>query len=196
MTSMNKIAVVATLATAMLIAAAPTALAKKWIVNTAQSSIGFSGTHAGSAFNGQFKSWMADISFDPENLATARAVVKIDLTSAATGNITYDRTLPQPDWLDTGKQSEAVFSTENIKRRNGGGAENAYTADGTLTLRGQAVPVSLDFTLDIEDGVARMSGETALARLDYGIGATSDKAGSWVSLAIPVKIELVANAAD
>lgn len=55
-----------TLASALIIFAVP-AYAMDYKVDHAQSSIEFSGTHAGNDFNGEFESWNAQITFDPDN---------------------------------------------------------------------------------------------------------------------------------
>ena len=65
-------------------------------------------------------------------------------------------------------------------------------AEGTLTLRGAAVPVTLPFTLTLDGARAEMSGRAVLQRLDFGVGRGPDAAGAWVSLDIPVEVKVVA----
>ncbi|MEO0730968.1 MAG: YceI family protein [Pseudomonadota bacterium] len=181
------------LAAALIVVSAPThAFATSWIVVKDQSRIGFSGTHAGTNFKGQFENWNAEIVFDPEALETAKATVTVDLTSAQTGNATYDKSLPNADWFDTKTTAAAVFTSETIKRVDG----DSYVADGTLNLRGAKVPVSLAFDLKINGDTATMTGTSTLARLDFGIGKASDAGGAWVSLDIPVDVKVVAKRAE
>ena len=101
-------------------------VAAEWIVDAGESRIAFSGTHTGRAFSGSFQSWVADITFDPDHLASSKAVVRVDLASATTGNATYDKTLPTPDWLDTTRSAVAVFETISFRIVAPGGGARWY----------------------------------------------------------------------
>lgn len=174
-------------------AAAPlTAHATSWDVVRGDSRIGFSGTHAGAPFQGTFKTWSAEITFDPEALDQAKATVTVDLASAETGNTTYDKSLPSGDWFNTGSSATATYTTDTIARGEGG----SYVADGTLSLRGKQVPVTLTFDLAISGDTATMTGKSTIARLDFDIGRSSDAKGAWVSLDIPLDLKVVAKRAD
>lgn len=168
------------------------ASAARWRVDYAHSHIGFSGTHAGNVFHGTFGAWLANIDFDSASPETSTVRTVIDLSSAATGNATYDATLPQAEWLDSTTQKQAVWQSTAIRRVG----DNHYQADGTLTLRGKTVPVALDFTLEQgTDGTTTMHATPTLKRMDFGIGASSDAAGEWVSLDIGLDITIVAKPA-
>ena len=184
---------IATLLTSIAISSAwpaMPALASQWVVVSEESKIDFSGTHAGRAFEGSFGVWTADITFDPDDLASSSATVTVDLTSARTGDATYDSTLPKADWFNVASAGEtAVFQTTEIRAGEG---DNAYIGDGTLTIRGTSVPVQLPFTLEIDGDTAIMTGQTPLARLDWSIGQGSDATGAWVSLEIPVSVSVTA----
>jgi polyisoprenoid-binding protein YceI len=176
-------------ALALLLAGTASALAAPWSVDPAQSEIAFSGTHAGRTFKGVFQSWAATIDFDPDAPETGKVEVVVDLSTARTGDGTYDRTLPQKDWLDTTASSKATFASNAIRK---GDTAGQYVADGTLTIRGKTQPVTLPFTLTTDGDKARMSGRTVLKRLDYGIGQSSDGNGGFVSLEIPVDVKVAA----
>ena len=62
------------------------ACATEWSVDTAKSWLGFTGIMAKAPFNGRFGHWRADISFDPAQPEAGHAVVKVDMSSAATGD--------------------------------------------------------------------------------------------------------------
>ena len=164
------------------------ALAAEWKIDPAQSQIRFSGTHAGNDFSGAFEKWEGAIQFDPQALAASHARITVDLASAKTGNATYDKTMPQADWLNSGAKAEAVFETTAFTEITPG----AYKIDGKLTLREVTLPVSLDATIKIDGKKALVNAKTSLKRLDYAIGKSSDATGEWVSLEIPVEIKLVA----
>ncbi len=162
--------------------------ATQWIVNTEASRIAFSGTHSGRAFTGSFRKWVADITFDPDDLASSKAVVRVDLASATTGDAIYDKTLPTADWLDMTRSPTATFKTTSFRTIGPG----RYEADGALEMRGATLPVRLTFDLSIDGDTAWMSGRASLKRLDFGIGKLADAEGVWVSLEIPIDITIVA----
>jgi polyisoprenoid-binding protein YceI len=182
----------AILRTAMIVAlcslGAHADAATQWIVNVEASRIAFSGTHSGHAFTGAFRKWAADITFDPDDLASSKAVVRIDLASATTGDATYDKTLPTADWLDVTRSPTATFETTSFRTIGPG----RYEADGALEMRGVTLPLRLTFDLSIDGDMALMSGRASLKRLDFGIGKLSDAEGVWVSLEIAIEITIVA----
>jgi len=159
-----------------------------WAVDQVSSGIGFSGTHAGNAFTGQFKRWKANIRFDPADLAHSQVVVAIDLASATTGDKFRDTTLREPEWFDSAKQPTATFVTRTIRAAGAG----RYEADGVLTIKGKAVPVKLPFSLAIEGANAMMSGKATLDRTALDLGMKSDAKAAWVSKTIDLDVKVKA----
>lgn len=166
------------------------ALAANWTVDAAQSSLGFEASMNNTAFQGKFEDWRAEISFDPADLSTAKANVTINMSSARTGDATRDAALPNADWFDVSGFAEATFTT-NAFRAMGG---DAYEADGTLTLRGVAKPVTLPFTLSITDGVAVMEGAVTINRGDFGVGQGEFTGDTPVALSVKVVVSIRATA--
>jgi len=179
---------VAMTAMALVFSGLAPAVSAPWDVKEAESRIGFAGTHAGRPFEGTFKSWSADVRFDPDDLENSRAEVVVNLVSAETGDTTYDKTLPTSDWFQISKFAEGRFVAASFAK---GEADNAYRAEGTLSLRGIEVPVTLDFTFDPAGEQAKLAGRTKLKRMDFNIGKDSDASGAWVSLDIPVTVDAV-----
>ncbi|MDP1961296.1 MAG: YceI family protein, partial [Reyranella sp.] len=68
-----------------LVTPAQAAPAQAWAIDKALSTVSFSSSFDGGAFNGSFSRWTGDIRFDPANLAGSSAVVTFDMTSAVTG---------------------------------------------------------------------------------------------------------------
>ncbi len=182
------------LAVALLLGS--TANATPYTALVAQSSVGFKGTHAGAEFKGKFDSWQTEIQWNPAELAQSRISATINLTSARTGNPTYDATLPTADWFNTTKFPHATFTSTKITK---GAKANTYAAKGTLTLRGLVQPVAFTFSVvpmaGRTDGALRAIGGMQLDRLAYGIGAASDPAAEWVSRPITVTLDIVATPA-
>lgn len=130
------------------------------------SRLGFSTSYAGTAINGSFGNWRAQIHFDPANPSQARISATIVLASARSGDAERDETLKGPSFFDVTSQPTARFSASGFQRAG----KDRYTAAGTLTLNGVSRPVRLTFTLIITGDKARASGNGSLSRLAYRIG--------------------------
>ena len=177
----------AALSMAMLPVAAQ-AQASHWEVNRGASEIGFSGTHAGRAFNGTFEQWTSRIRFDPNNLAQSRIIVVVDTASATTGDRVQETTLENAEWFDSENHRFARFTSNNITARGG----DRYSARGTLEIRGARVPVTLPFTATISGNNARASGTLSLDRIALGMGTKSDPKAEWVSRNINLTVRVAA----
>jgi polyisoprenoid-binding protein YceI len=162
-----------------------------WAVVPAQSSIGFSGTHAGNPFKGTFGQFAASIRFDPADLPGSKVNVAIATASARTGDKFQETSLAGGEWFDPAHFPRATFTTTRITAAGPG----RYVADGTLTIKGKATPIRLPFTLKIAGDMARMSGATTLDRIALGMGVKSDAAGAWVSKQIGLTVEITARRA-
>lgn len=178
-------------AAAISLAIAPVAAQAQtadWEVNQAASEIGFSGTQAGRAFNGEFEQWTARIRFDPDSLAQSRIIVVVDTASAVTGDRVQETTLENSEWFDSANHRFARFTSNDITARGG----NRYTARGTLEIRGSRVPVTLPFTATISGNSASASGSLTLDRIALGMGTKSDPKAEWVSRDIDLTIRVAA----
>ncbi len=167
--------------------------AGNWAVDAAQSSIKFKGGYMGRPFEGRFGKWDAAIQFDPAKPADARIRVAIPTASADAGDPYFNENITQGDWFDAQKHPEAVFEvTQGVEKKS----ETQYEAAGVLTLKGQAYPVRLPFTLNISGATAKMHGEVTLKRLDLGVGrdtlAEAKGDEEWVQDDVAVVIDVVA----
>jgi cytochrome b561 len=164
----------------------PAQAAPAWIVDPANSRIEFSGTHAGRTFKGVFETWTANIAFDPADPAKSDVTVTVKTASAKTGDLMYDGTLPQAEWLDPKTFPEAVFKTTLIKQK----APGEFEAESDLTLKGHKIALVLPFALKINGDQAQMTGSVKLDRAKFDIGQKSDAKAEWVSNDIAVNLTL------
>lgn len=162
------------------------AFAGNWKIDQAASKIEFSGNHGEKKFAGNFKKIDGEIKFDPNNLATSFAKIKIDLSFAQTGDPTYDKTLPQADWLDIKTNQFAYYETSKISKIK----DNDYQIDGFLIIKGIKIPQNFKAIILINNDKANLKASTTINRLSFNIGKNSDAKGDWVSLKIPLKIEV------
>ena len=175
-------------ASVVLTPVAVTAQSGDWNVNRNASEIGFSGTHAGREFDGEFGQWTARIRFNPDSLGNSRIVVVVDTGTATTGDRVQETTLKNAEWFDSANNRFATFTSTNIRSRGG----NRYTADGTLEIKGKKVPVTLPFTVAINGNNARANGTLTLDRVALGMGTKSDPKAQWVSRNINLNFQVAA----
>jgi len=162
--------------------------AADWQVDNGKSMLGFVGNVSGQKFEGHFKNWQAEISFDPAQPALGHAIILIDMTSASTGDRQRDQALPDGDWFNAKKTPQARFEAARFVAKGG----NAYEAEGTLTIREVSKQVTMPFTLDITGDVAHAKGQLEIARADYGVGQGEWADGSMVGLQVTIVFEVIA----
>jgi polyisoprenoid-binding protein YceI len=173
-----------------LLWAAP-AHAVSWQIDQAQSSVTFSGTHAGQKFTGKFENWDATINFDPANPSAGSISANFTVASAKTGNAMYDGTLPQADWFDAKNHPQASFTSTAISASK---ILHNYNVVGNLTLRGVTKPANFIFTLQDPAAVtAKATASFPIDRLAFDIGRKSDVKAEWVSQTIDLTLTLVAS---
>ncbi|MEG3191364.1 YceI family protein [Lysobacter sp. D1-1-M9] len=147
---------------------APCAVATEY-VQAPGSTLAFATEYQGEVFVGRFPQFDTRLSFDPQQLATARLEVAITLAGADTDNIERDETLQGHDFFDVARSPVAHFSADRFRSLGDG----RYVADGTLTLRGVSRPVALAFTWTPGERPV-LTGRATVRRLDYGVGG-----GDW-----------------
>ena len=144
------------------------------------SEVKFSGEHASMVFEGLFETWEATLILPPSTTPKIEAI--FDLTSAKTGDFTYDSTLPEGDWFDAENHPEGRFVSTLVKEKDG-----HYLVEGELTLK--AITNEQNFTL-YKTGEG-LKAEFVIDRLEYDIGVESDPDAEWVSREI--KMTLILN---
>lgn len=147
--------------------------------NNKNSEVVFSGEHAGMPFKGVFKQWDAEVSLPP----AAKPHIKANfvVSSAKTGNSTYDSTLPSGDWFDAENYPESQFESTDVKL-----VGKDYKVSGLLNLRGINQPV----TFTLKDQGDRLTASFTIDRLAHKIGMESDPYAEWVSQHIKMTLTL------
>ena len=149
----------------------------------AVSEIRFDGVHEGRDFGGTFGAWTADVAFYPDDLAQSSVQVVIDTRSIRTGTKLYDDNLRGKEWFNPGEFPEAIVALSDFAESAGG-----YTATATITLKGAAVSVPLNFTLDIVGDEATLSGSAELSRKALDLGQSSDPGAAYVADSVTVTL--------
>ena len=173
-----RVAALAGLCVLSLADAAMSADAPEWNVDAAKSSITFTARQMGVPSKGRFKSFKANVKFDPDNLDGSAVEVVVDVASADAGNPDIDKEITQEKWFDVAHFPTVRFVTTAFRSKGGKGD---YEAVAKLTIRDVTEEVVLPFKLDIgtdsaDPGqfVARMTGELTVSRTKFGVGR-----GEW-----------------
>ena len=172
----------------LAIASVAQAAPPTWRVDPAASRIGFVTYWQNAPVNGVFKSWKADIQFDPDDLAASRVVVEIETGSADTAYADRDTEIKKSDWFGIKLFPTATFLSQTFRSI---GAD-AYEADGVLTIKGVEQKLTLSFTLKIDGDKATMKSEVPVSRLAFNVGDGQWRATSFIKDEVVVKIDLVA----
>ncbi|MEM7567095.1 MAG: YceI family protein [Pseudomonadota bacterium] len=142
--------------------------APAWTLQAEESTLQFVASLQGAPVNGTFERFDAAIALDPAVPETGAVTITVDITSATTDNAQANAAIATADWFAAETFGQAVFQSDAIS-----GADGAYVAEGTLTIRDQAVPVSVPFTLTVEGDRAAAVGSLTLDRTAFGIGQGS-----------------------
>ncbi|MGV6847163.1 MAG: cytochrome b/b6 domain-containing protein [Marinibacterium sp.] len=120
----------------------------------------------GNPVRGTFSDWTAAITFDDPGAPgpAGHVTVTVAIGSLALGSVT-DQAMG-PDYFDEETYPTAIYDADLLRTDSG------YEAQGTLTLKGVSLPLTLPFTLSMDGNRAHMQGHASLLRLDYGIGAS------------------------
>lgn len=141
-------------------------------------TLGITIRQMGADTNGSFSDWSADITYDPDT-GTGRVDVGVTISSLTLGSVTQQAM--GAEYFDAAEHPRARFEAEITRR------EDDHLASGTLTIKGNATPVDLPFTLDITEGTARAQGSVTVDRRTFGIGAESEEnVGAQVDIAFDV----------
>ncbi|GAP67113.1 hypothetical protein MBSD_n2429 [Mizugakiibacter sediminis] len=162
------------------------AAAREWNVDMTRSTLGFTATYQGEAFDGRFERFGAKIAYDPADLAHAKFDVSVDLASADTQNAERDQMLPGADFFDVAKFPRARFVSTGFRRA----ADGTVLADGILTLRGVSRPLTLTVKFTPAAAGAALDVGASLRRLDFGVGGGDWADTSVIANAVTVKAHL------
>lgn len=176
---------------AAMFAATP-AFAAHWNVDYAKSKLGFAVQWSGTPFVAVFKTWKADIDFDPADPAHAHVLATIDIASEASDTPDNDDGLKGPEGFQSSHFPTATFEATGFTPQGPG----KYVANGKLTIRGVTHPVALPFALTIAGDTAHMVGHAQMIRTAFGVGREGEWAGNTpIARDVAVNVDLMATKA-
>jgi polyisoprenoid-binding protein YceI len=153
-------------------AAPPASAAPRYVQAATGNSLTFTFQQLDAASTGQFKTFRTEFAYDPANLAAGSLQVTVNIGSLDTQDGERDTALKSTDLFDAAKHPAATYVASSLARTASGGIE----AVGKLTLRGVSRDLRLPLTLKPVAGGIELSGQTAIRRLEFGVGQ-----GEWQS---------------
>lgn len=156
----------------------------------AQSELGFTSRQMGVPVDGRFKTFNAQLVFDPKKPEAGRVAFNIDLASVALGAAELEAELAKAPWFDSKKMPQASFQSSAIKAGAGVGR---YDISGKLTIKGQTRDIVVPITLTQAGAVSTAAGSFVLKRLEFKIGDGEWSDVSLVANEVTVKFKLAFN---
>ncbi len=170
-------------------------------LDKAHASLIFRVSHLGfSNYTARFKSFDADLKFDPANPAAMSISVTVDPKSMETDfpfkTYDFNAVLYGKDWLDAAQFPTITFVSRKVTLV----APEAAMVEGNLTLHGVTKPITLEVTfnggwksMQLDPGGARIgfSAKTVFKRSEFGIayGVPAPGTKMGVSDEVDVAIE-------
>lgn len=180
----------ASIAAATVLAATPLAAAP-WQIDKSHAHVSFSVDHLGfSVTQGQFRSFDAEIDFDPENMETASVAFTIDASSVDTGWEKRDAHIKAADFLDVENHGTITFVSKSVRLTG----DNTAEVTGDVTIKGVTHEETFAATLrrlapspfNPDLTIAGFVVEGELDRTKYGIAYGAPAIGT----VMPVRIDL------
>ncbi len=181
----------------------PTASADvfNWRTDPVHSKIGFKARHFGiSNIRGEFKDYEVSLRFDPEDLSTIEATVRIRGASVFAGTERRDNHLRSDDFFNAEIDSIITFTSKRVQNIDG----SEFELVGDLTIRGNTHEVVLEAeflgTISMDRrGEIQVRGafeaQTKVNRKEYGLkfdrtagGAADLVVGEEVTLIIELEL--------
>lgn len=159
-----------------------------WAIVREQSRLTFTTIVYNAPVTGEFNDFSGTIIFDPDDLSTAVADIRIGMKDVKTGDEGRDSTMQGPEWFDTASFPEAHFTTQKFEA----GADGTYVAIGELTMRDVTLPLILPFALEIKGDKAHMTGKISLDRVQFNVGKGAWEDGKTVARNVDIAVEIMA----
>jgi polyisoprenoid-binding protein YceI len=186
-------------AAGLVLAAASSAQAQTWTIDTSHSAAHFAVRHMMvSTVRGDMGKLTGTVTFDPARPSAGSIEATIDATGIDTREAGRDKHLKSADFFDVEKFPTITFKSKKIEPATGGG----FKVTGDLTMKGVTKEVVLDVeplrpAIKDQRGNPRTgtAATTRLNRQDFGItwSRTLDGGGLVVSdeVSVTIDVELI-----
>lgn len=163
----------------------PMAAQAQQAIVPAQSEITFVSRQMGVPVEGRFKSFSAQVAFDPAQLATSRIAFSVD-TGSADISREANAELGKPLWFNVAAFPKATFQSTAIKRLDA----TRYEVTGQLSIKGLSSNVVVPVTLAQNGATTTATGAFPIKRLAFRIGEKEWADTSMVADEVQVKFKI------
>ena len=164
---------------------APLAAQAQQALVPAQSEIRFVSKQMGVPVEGKFKTFSAQINFDPAKLDASKIAFTVD-TGSADISREANAELPKAVWFNVAKFPQATFQSSSIKRIDA----NKFEVAGKLSIKGLSSDVVVPVTLAQSGATTTATGAFPIKRLTFRIGEQEWSDTSMVADEVQVKFRL------
>jgi polyisoprenoid-binding protein YceI len=139
----------------------------------------------------QFKTFTAQIAFDPARPEAGKVQIDIDVASFDIGFAEYNDDAKGPNWFDARKFPQARFVSTSLRALGSG----RFEARGPLTIKGRTAEAVAPFTYRVDGGTGVFEGSFPIRRLQYNIGDGVWRDTDTIADEVLIKFRIVASAA-
>lgn len=151
----------------------------------AQSEVAFTSRQMGVPVEGKFRSFSAQVAFDPARLASSSIAFTVDTGSASISR-EADAELPKAVWFNVAQFPKASFQSSSIRRLDA----TRYEVAGKLSIKGVSSDVVVPVTLAQSGATTTASGAFPIRRLSFRIGEKEWADTSMVADEVQVRFKL------
>lgn len=173
---------------ASLLAVTLAASAAPLKTDTANSAITATFKQMNVPVEARFRTFSAQLDYDPAKPEAARASVDISTASLDLGDPDMNSEVAKKDWFNSAQFPKATFVSSAIKPAGPG----KLNVTGKLTIKGKSANVSFPLTVRAEGGKQLFEGALPIRRLAYHIGDGEWKDTSMVADEVVIRFRVLA----
>lgn len=152
-----------------------------------QSEISFVSRQMGVPVAGNFRSFDAQVSFDPASPQKGRFLITVDMASVQLPTDDAMKEVVRPVWFDVAHFARATFQSSAIRALERG----RYEVAGRLSIKGHAQDVLVPVSLEQSGALTVASGSFLVRRLAFAIGEGEWADTSMVADEVQIRFRLV-----
>lgn len=137
---------------------------------TAGGEIRFIASQEGTALQGSFDGFVANVRFDPAKPDAGAVKVSVDVRSVNTGTPAANELIKSADFFDVVTFPQATFEASEFHAQDAG----HYLAKGTFTLKGYTVTLPVTFSMTTTPQGRWFDGSFSISRTLFKVGQ-----GEW-----------------
>jgi len=159
---------------------------QRFAIDTAQSTVGFTGSKITGSHEGGFNEFQGTIEVANNDPTASSVVIVIDTTSMWADDDRLTKHLKSPDFFDVESMPEATFESTSIET-----SAEGYTITGNLMLHGITKSVSFPAQIEIAPDRVTAQAEFFVKRFDFEI-VYPGKPDDLIRDEVVIKFDLVA----